>query len=95
MRGRALLAAEAARTANEEELEFDDDENYVDPDLDTEANFRSQEGWSAFADSARTGHVDPAGPRGAGPERSDEGLPVSAGRAFRDDISGAALPSEL
>eukprot|EP00969_Alexandrium_andersonii_P025537 1115243-Alexandrium_andersonii.AAC.1 len=44
MRGRALLATEAARTANEEELEFYDYENYVDPDLDTKASFRSQEG---------------------------------------------------
>eukprot|EP00969_Alexandrium_andersonii_P250740 11081756-Alexandrium_andersonii.AAC.1 len=63
MRGRALLAVEAARTANEEEVELGD-ADYVDPDLDAEANFRSPEGSSAFAGGARTGLSDPAGPGG-------------------------------
>eukprot|EP00969_Alexandrium_andersonii_P247164 10923105-Alexandrium_andersonii.AAC.1 len=32
---------------------------------------------------------------GAWSEYSDGGLPASAGRTFRDDITGAALPPEL
>eukprot|EP00969_Alexandrium_andersonii_P133204 5891027-Alexandrium_andersonii.AAC.1 len=94
MRERALLAAEAARTANDEEPELDD-AGYVDPDVGAEMNFRPQEGWSASVGGARAGFSDRAGSRGAWPERSDGGLPVSAGRAFRDDITGAALPPEL
>eukprot|EP00969_Alexandrium_andersonii_P055240 2434394-Alexandrium_andersonii.AAC.1 len=64
MQERALLAAEAARTANEEELELDD-ADYVDPDVDTEANCRSQQGWSASAGGTRTGRSDSAGLKGA------------------------------
>eukprot|EP00969_Alexandrium_andersonii_P155740 6886054-Alexandrium_andersonii.AAC.1 len=94
MRERALLAAVAARMANEEELELDD-AGHVDPDVDAEANSRSPEGWSASAGGTRTGFSDSAGSRGAWSECSGGGLPVSAGRAFRDDINGAALPPEL
>eukprot|EP00969_Alexandrium_andersonii_P150452 6653283-Alexandrium_andersonii.AAC.1 len=53
MRERALLAPAAAWTANEEEPELND-ADYADPDVDTEANCRSQEGLSAYADGART-----------------------------------------
>eukprot|EP00969_Alexandrium_andersonii_P194763 8602704-Alexandrium_andersonii.AAC.1 len=67
----------------------------MDLDMGTEANCRSQEGWSAYADGARAGFLGSAGSRGAWPECSDGGLPVSAGRTLRDDITGAALPPEL
>eukprot|EP00969_Alexandrium_andersonii_P321507 14205617-Alexandrium_andersonii.AAC.1 len=58
-------------------------------------NFRSQEGWSALAGGARSGFSDSAESRGAWSECSDGGLPTPAGRAFRDDVAGAALPPEL
>eukprot|EP00969_Alexandrium_andersonii_P040679 1782262-Alexandrium_andersonii.AAC.1 len=64
MRGRALLAAEAARTAKEEAFELDD-ASYVDPGTDAGVSFWSQEGRSAFDGGARAGLSDSAGSGGA------------------------------
>eukprot|EP00969_Alexandrium_andersonii_P303347 13409994-Alexandrium_andersonii.AAC.1 len=66
MRERALLAAEAAQTANEEESELDG-ADYVDLEVDDEVSCRSQEGWSAYADGTQTGSRDSAGSGGPGP----------------------------
>eukprot|EP00969_Alexandrium_andersonii_P220659 9745237-Alexandrium_andersonii.AAC.1 len=63
--------------------------------MDDEAGYRSQEGWSAYADGAPTGSRGSAGSGGAWSGRSDGGLPASVGRTFRGDIAGAALPPEL
>eukprot|EP00969_Alexandrium_andersonii_P087787 3872375-Alexandrium_andersonii.AAC.1 len=63
--------------------------------MDLETNIRPQDGRSASAGGTRTGFSDSADSQGAWSERSDGGLLVPAGRAFRDDITGAALPSEL
>eukprot|EP00969_Alexandrium_andersonii_P362211 15459196-Alexandrium_andersonii.AAC.1 len=50
-RKRALLAAEAAKTASDERVELDD-ADFANFDLDGGLGRRSQEGWSASAGGA-------------------------------------------